>query len=268
MFRVYSSLLTALAVFSLSLSALLVCDETSAAALSGLASEPIELSSIHIRGLDQHRHPHHHHHHHHPHHKKHGHKRRHHGKKQGKRKNLGEREKDKDNKVYLDILTDLAAVGWASTTTVDVSSAETCTDPPSFEDVGEGEGESTFDIDFECDRSGSSDVALWFAEGLNTSMMLGLDAVDDMSPQELNFAFKGDLAFTLSDGGTNFTCPEVRFGQGHIPLANKNNWWIGCDGGSLESYALICPCDGGLNVYFWQSRLEIDDRFGASTVQP
>lgn len=74
-------------------------------------------------------------------------------------------------------------------------------------------------ITAEAGRSGSTEVAQWFAA--RSSLAVADNQGTDNLPEELNFAFTG----TLTINGEEF---PVVIGQGHTGV--DNNWWIGGQG--------------------------------------
>lgn len=78
-------------------------------------------------------------------------------------------------------------------------------------------------------------VSDWFLKGLTNKAGMGYDVFglkthNDMVPQELNFAFKGDISFQILYEGQvlNPTCVDMRIAQGSN---GNNNWWVGCRSG-------------------------------------
>jgi len=66
-------------------------------------------------------------------------------------------------------------------------------------------------------------VANWFNEKCKPGRVIGVNSIDD-SPYELNFAFLGNLRFTLNNSDINVY--SILIGQGHNTL-NRNNWFVG-----------------------------------------
>ncbi|EJD45956.1 hypothetical protein AURDEDRAFT_124391 [Auricularia subglabra TFB-10046 SS5] len=130
-----------------------------------------------------------------------------------------------DNAV--DIATDLGSLGFTfngsyTLTDFDITGGQ---DPEHHIATGQvrsfsGGGSMIFRVG----RHGSGDVAHWWSEriapGQNTF---------GHNPDDLNFAFLGTLALTLTGGilpdPTCFTIPNAGFAQGHT--GNNNNWWFG-----------------------------------------
>ncbi|KAH7027241.1 uncharacterized protein B0I36DRAFT_364477 [Microdochium trichocladiopsis] len=67
-------------------------------------------------------------------------------------------------------------------------------------------------------------------------------------PDELNFAFVGNMTFTIHGGplalpGTSFTIMGAAIAQGsNWPNLWANNWWFGCQGGTaMPDWHVACP---------------------------
>ena len=94
-------------------------------------------------------------------------------------------------------------------------------------------------------RKGSSAVAQWFKTRVGGGQTLVCDSKGTF-PDELNFAAKGTLRFSIS--GKNYTCNDILIGQGHF--ATVNNWWMGGPQmkGAHASFsggtAQLCKADG------------------------
>jgi len=92
-------------------------------------------------------------------------------------------------------------------------------------------------------RHGSGDVADWFKS--RVTLALDTDRGTDDLPDELNFAFEGNLVFRVEgdspQGG--YACCKVVIGQGHTGA--YNNWWIGGNGNlktdGVGNWWLECP---------------------------
>lgn len=84
-------------------------------------------------------------------------------------------------------------------------------------------------ITVEAGRHKSSAVATWFKDGVaGSGSLCGCDT-SDPEPNELNFAFCGDLVFSYK--GNQAVVNAVYFGQGHNSRG-RNNWWAGLNIGS------------------------------------
>eukprot|EP01083_Nonionella_stella_P068922 183329_1 len=81
-------------------------------------------------------------------------------------------------------------------------------------------------IDAKAGRHGTSEVANWFKIKLGGGQAVGIDSGDTTSPDDLNFAFYGDMSFDLEN--KSYALPNVAIGQGHF--TTRNNWWFGGPG--------------------------------------
>lgn len=77
-------------------------------------------------------------------------------------------------------------------------------------------------IDVKAGRHGTKSVAEWFQTQVGTGQTIVCDSTGTF-PDDLNFAVKGTLAFTIGDKA--ITCDNVIVAQGHF--AGANNWWMG-----------------------------------------
>ena len=84
-------------------------------------------------------------------------------------------------------------------------------------------------------RKDSAATASWFADAIKPGSAIGCTTIDTM-PEELNFAFKGNMSF--DHGGETFTGKDIVIGQGSTD-SFRNNWWIG--GPSMSVIAAIPP---------------------------
>lgn len=103
-------------------------------------------------------------------------------------------------------------------------------------------------ITIHANRHGSAGVAFWFTDTLGPSNMVGNKVDSAEMPEKLNFAVSGNL--TMNVGSILFTCPHVRFAQGHT--GSSNNWWFGgrnCikSGGSAGD-PITCTCNDGASL--------------------
>ena len=71
-------------------------------------------------------------------------------------------------------------------------------------------------------RHKSSETASWFKTVIETGATIGCDTDADL-PEELNFAFRGNMSFTFRD--KTYSGENVVLAQGSN--AFRNNWWIG-----------------------------------------
>lgn len=85
---------------------------------------------------------------------------------------------------------------------------------------------------FRAGRKGSSDVANWWIKEISSNQN-----TFNHDPEDLNFAFVGDLFITLSGGGklaepNKYTITGAAFAQGNS--SQSNNWWFGCKNGRYD----------------------------------
>jgi len=113
-------------------------------------------------------------------------------------------------------------------------------------------------ITLHADRKKSSNTSRCF--GTDTDLtcsafcdcqMLGLDQGNlTYKPKELNFAIKAEMQLIPSKEviteeedkeltGKTVVCEDLRFGQGSV--GGRNNWWMGCSGGSPYAFTLPFP---------------------------
>ena len=84
-------------------------------------------------------------------------------------------------------------------------------------------------------RKDSAATANWFADAIKPGSAIGCMTIDTM-PEELNFAFKGNMSF--DHGGKTFSGKDIVIAQGHTDDF-RNNWWIG--GPNMSVTASIPP---------------------------
>ena len=115
-----------------------------------------------------------------------------------------------------------------------VTSGQSFNTPPSIQKNGK-----VFTITFECNRSGSSDIAQAFnnSSGGVAHEYAAYRGNDDV-PDKLNFFFTLKLDFTTAQGSGSAT---LNVGQGHT--GSHNNWWLG--GAIVDSSrpGLVVPID-------------------------
>jgi len=98
-------------------------------------------------------------------------------------------------------------------------------------------------------RHGSSAPADFFLRDLGPANVVGNLVHSHRFPDDLNFAFNGDLIMNLD--AISVRCQGIRFGQGHN--GDNNNWWVGgpnCAGGNDPGDAITCACNDGVHVRF------------------
>ena len=89
----------------------------------------------------------------------------------------------------------------------------------------------------------AQDGVAWAAQNA-----LGLAALEDKLPVDLNFAVEGTLGFTYPNGNYKWSC-DVIVGQGHTSL--KNNWWMFTTKNAAstnQSFAVLCSLNGAALV--------------------
>ncbi|KAJ1328917.1 hypothetical protein MN608_05647 [Microdochium nivale] len=90
-------------------------------------------------------------------------------------------------------------------------------------------------------RKKTREVAQFWKERI----LAGSNTFND-DPDELNFAFYGDMKFSLRGGvfdvSTDFTITGAAIAQGS--KFTSNNWWFGCKGGkNLNDHKVNCPAN-------------------------
>ena len=78
-------------------------------------------------------------------------------------------------------------------------------------------------VDAVAGRHGESECATWFVSALNGGQAVGINSAETTQPSDLNFAFTGNMSFTLE--GSKYKLNNVVMGQGHF--GSTNNWWFG-----------------------------------------
>ena len=84
-------------------------------------------------------------------------------------------------------------------------------------------------------RKDSGATASWFADAIKPGSAIGCTTIDTM-PEELNFAFKGNMSF--DHGGKTYTGNDIVIAQGSTD-SFRNNWWIG--GSNMSVIAATPP---------------------------
>ncbi len=121
-------------------------------------------------------------------------------------------------------------------------------------------------------RKKSSPVADWFRTEVGSGFAIGLRDKNPF-PTELNFALKGVLTFTYSDGSV-IKCNDILIAQGSVSGASVNNWWLGAKkmsgagSGTIHGGTLSCPKTGALipsiMVFTPKSLLDDSNHFNAN----
>ena len=104
---------------------------------------------------------------------------------------------------------------------------------------------------FSVGRKGSSDVAKWWKARISSHQN-----TFNHDPDELNFAFIGQLAITITGGklgsvSDTYTITDAAFAQGHSD--SSNNWWFGgknCSCTSENTVKCTAISSSGFSVYF------------------